>query len=176
MEKQILILFLGLALCSAADDKPATTASDIPRPAAEKFISFDVYKIESRPYPDGVLSVNAGVANLTDVPTVGVWGDGAGQKWRLESAMLYHAFQLRPTSYESFVLEQDETNTFLKWVASFTRLGQHKLWYLNDAGNGYTQVKNKEYDTCLTATGVDKPIISAPCTNSPDQQWSFIKL
>ncbi|CAL8072978.1 unnamed protein product [Orchesella dallaii] len=154
MEKQVFIIVLGLALCSAADEKPVS-APEVPKPTATKFVSYDIYKIESRPYPDGVLSVSAGVANLTDIPRVEVYGDGAGQKWRLESSMLYSAFQLRPTSYESFVLEQDETSSFLKWVASFTRLGQHKLWYLNDAGSGYTQIKNKEYDTCLTATGYD---------------------
>lgn len=31
---------------------------------------------------------------------------------------LYSAFQIRPTSYESFVLEQTESDTFLKWVCA----------------------------------------------------------
>jgi len=55
MEKQILILFLSLALCSAADDKPVSHLSDEAKPAVPKFISYDVYRIESRPYPDGVI-------------------------------------------------------------------------------------------------------------------------
>lgn len=114
--------------------------------------------------------------NVTDLPTVRAWADDAGQKWRLESSSLYTAFQLRPTSHESFVLEQNESDSFLKWVASIGNFGRHKLWYLNDAGNGFTQIKNKRYDTCLAAFGIDQPVNAVTCTNSPDQQWKVAKL
>lgn len=122
---------------------------------------------------------------------------------------LYSAFQLRPTSYESFVLEEDQSkNSILSWVkenykkysilqyiisnpntldslsnayflfqvASLGQFGRQKLWYLFDAGSGFTQIKNKHYDTCLTFAGLGQEIRADPCTNGADQQWSLVKL
>ncbi|OXA52086.1 hypothetical protein Fcan01_12913, partial [Folsomia candida] len=140
----------------------------------DRFMDYGVYFIQNREYA-GVLTF----VNETDANGFPIWkapiiyefnSNSSAQRWRLDEAALYTAFEIRPTKNENYVLEYVPETGIISWL---THWGNTKLWYLLDAGDEHTMIKHKRYDICLEATGNHAPVVGVNCVGKPSQQWMF---
>jgi len=140
--------------------------------ASDPIESSGIYKIINKD-DKGALTVKS---DDSDNATVSIkpFNDSAAQKWKAHQKLLYKSIQLKPTSNDNSELDVDPTT--LKLLGKMDASGDARFWYIKDIGEGAYQVKNLQYNTCLTSQGLNKLAVLANCENSAQQQWVFTRL